>query len=498
MTRALLTMLLLAGCADDQYLVVTVDARPAVHDAAQLVVTLSNGGTSRMDTLPLGGHAFPVTFSVTAPGRTGDLAISVEAQTADGISVGLGSATTTIGSSDASVMLDTTDFVVNTDYAMDQYLAFDYEANGLQLAASPDGHWTVGFRDSCNAGECTVFGRRFDATGTPASTVAAAGTNAFAFSSTLTEQGAMPAVASSGSSTLAFWDYADTVGTGVGVACRALDPAGNLTSGQLSVATDAADTVAAAHLSNDNIAVTWQVYSPAPAIRSVIVRPDCTMLGNVVTVSTTTGTLTGPHRAHAASNSSTVLYSWIQDGDVHIRMGNNAQLTGVDTTLITHTATQEIEAARVVPMGIGFGVIVRWADAGSATPGPGKIELYQVNATGMQVGTAHLITDQSKGDFISGEQSFGAATSTGGTTMVVWHVCDDSGSSCDVFGRLMAADGSMLGDPFIVPTTTDGDQTAPSVVALPDAFAVAWNDGSHKPPDEQGTAVRARIFYPPN
>ena len=83
MTRALLTMLLLAGCADDQYLVVTVDARPAVHDAAQLVVTLSNGGTSRMDTLPLGGHAFPVTFSVTAPGRTGDLAISVEAQTAD-------------------------------------------------------------------------------------------------------------------------------------------------------------------------------------------------------------------------------------------------------------------------------------------------------------------------------------------------------------------------------------------------------------------------------
>jgi hypothetical protein len=496
MTRALLTMLLLAGCTDDKYLVVTVDARPAVHDAAQLVVTLSNGGTSRMDTLPLGAHQFPVTFSVTAPGRTGDLGISVEAQTADGISVGLGSATTMIGSSDASVMLDTTDFVVNTDYAMDQYLAFDYEANGLQLAASPDGHWTVGFRDSCNAGECTVFGRRFDATGAPASTVAAAGTNAFAFSSTLTEEGAMPAVAASGSSTLAFWDYFDTVGTGEGVACRALDSAGNLTSGQLTVSTDPADTVAAAQLSNNNVAVTWQIYSPAPAIRSVIVKSDCTPLGNVVTVSTTTGTLTGPHRAHAASNSSTVLYSWIQDGDVHIRMGNNAQLTGVDTTLITHTATQEIEAARVVPMGIGFGVIVRWAGGGASSPG--KIELYQVNATGMLVGTAHLITDQSKGDFISGEQSFGAATNSGGTTMVVWHVCDDNGSSCDVFGRLLAADGSMLTDVFMVPTTTDGNQTAPSVVALPDAFAVAWNDESHKAPDQQGTAVRARIFYPPN
>jgi hypothetical protein len=469
-----------------------------VHDASQLVITLANGGTSRMDTLSLGGSHFPVTFSVTAPGRTGALDIKVEAQTADGIAVGLGTGSATIGASDASVMLDTTDFVVNTDYAMDQFLAQDYEANGLQLAASPDGHWTVGFRDSCNAGACTIFGRRFDATGSPASTTAAAGTNAFAFSSTLTQQGAMPAVAASGSSTLAFWDYADTVGAGVGVACRALDSSGNLTSGQLTVSTDAADTVAAAHLSNDNIAVTWQVYSPADAIRSVIVKPDCTALGNVVGVSTTAGITTGPHRAHAASNGSAVLYSWIQDGDVHIRMGNNAQLTGNDTTLITHTATLEIEAARVVPMGTGFGVVVRWANPGAATPGPGKIELYQVNATGMQVGTAHLITDQSKGDFISGEQSFGAATNTGGTTMVVWHVCDDSGTTCDVFGRLLAADGSPLGDAFMVPTTTDGDQTAPSVVALPDAFAVAWNDTSHKAPDEQGSAVRARIFYPPN
>lgn len=497
MKRALFAMLLIAGCSDDKYLVVTVDARPAVHDATQLVVTLSNGGTSRMDTLPLGGSHFPVTFSVTTPGRTGDLDIKVEAQADDGVPVGLGSAATTIGSADAAVMLDTTDFVVNTDYAMDQFLEADYETNGLQLAASPDGHWTVGFRDSCNAGACTVFGRRFDATGAPASTTAAAGTNAFAFSSTLTAQGAMPALAASGTSTIAFWDYSDTVGTGVGVACRALDSSGNLTSGQLSVSTDAADTVAAAHLSNENIAVTWQVYSPADAIRSVIVRPDCTALGNVVTVSTTAGTTSGPHRAHAASNGPTVLYSWIQDGDVHIRIGSNTQLTGADTTLITHTATLEVETARVVPMGSGFGVVVRWAQPDATTPPPGKIELYQVNASGMQVGSAHLITDQSKGDFISGVQSFGAATSTGGTTMVVWHVCDDQGTTCDVFGRLLAADGSMLGDAFMVPTTTDGDQTAPSVVALPDAFAVSWNDTSHHPPDEQGSAVRARIVYPP-
>src|SRR6185312_3129769 len=110
--RTLLLALLVAGCTNDKYLVVTVNARPAVQGAAALTVTLSNGGTSRMDTLPLDGHAFPVTFSVSAPGRTGDLDIKVEAQSADMRDIGVGSGTAKIGDSDATVMLDTADFVV--------------------------------------------------------------------------------------------------------------------------------------------------------------------------------------------------------------------------------------------------------------------------------------------------------------------------------------------------------------------------------------------------
>jgi len=493
--RALWVMLLVAGCTDDKYLIVTVDARPAVQGADSLVVTLTNAGTSRMDTLPLGGHAFPVTFSVTTPGRSGQLDVKVEAQTADMTVVGRGSGSLTIGASDASVMLDTTDFVVNTDYAMDQFLNQDYETSGFQLTSTSDGHWTAGFRDSCNAGACTIFGRTFDSTGKPANTAAAAGTNAYAFSSTLTLQGAMPAVAASGASTLAFWDYADTVGTAQGVACRSIDASGTLIAGQLTVSTDAADTVGAASLSNDNVAVTWQIYSPSAAIRSVIVKPDCTPLGPVVTVSTTVGTLTGPHRAAAASNGPVVLYAWLQDGDVHTRVGNNTGLTGNDTLIVPHQGTLEVQAVRIAPMGTGFAVAVRWAN--NTGSGPGKIELYQVSATGMVVGSAQLVTDQSQSDFASGEQSFGIATNPKGRTLIVWHVCDSSGTTCDVFARLTHADGTMDGDVFPLPTTTDGDQTGPSVAALPDGFAVAWTDTSHIAPDTQGSAVRARIFYPP-
>src|SRR5262249_52954788 len=72
------------------YVLVTVDARPAVHDAASITVTLANAGTMRTDTLMLGGKAFPVTFSVSAPGRTGDLAITIDALDASGLVIGHG------------------------------------------------------------------------------------------------------------------------------------------------------------------------------------------------------------------------------------------------------------------------------------------------------------------------------------------------------------------------------------------------------------------------
>jgi hypothetical protein len=495
--RALWIMLLVAGCTDDKYLIVTVNAKPAVTGADSLVVTLTNSGTSRMDTLPLGGHMFPVTFSVTTPGRTGQLDINVEAQTADMAVVGRGSGSLTIGATDAAVTLDTTDFVVNTDYAMDQFLNEDFETSGFQVSSTMDGHWTVGFRDSCNAGACTIFGRTFDQDGRPSNTAAAAGTNAYSFSSTLTQQGSMPAVAASGNSTLAFWDNIDpTTFSALGVACRSIDPMGTLIDGQLTVATDAADTVGATALSNGNLAVTWQLTGP-DAIRAVIVKPDCTALGPVVTVSTTAGQLSGPHRAAAGANGSSVLYAWIQDGDVHTRLGNNANLTGNDTTLIPHQGTLEVQAVRVAPMGTGFGVAVRWANNNGT--GPGKIELYQVSSTGTLVGGAQLVTDQSLSDFASGEQSFGIATNAAGRTLIVWHVCDSTGATgtCDVFGRLAHADGTMDGDVFGIPTTTAGDQTGPSVAALPDGFAVAWTDTSHVAPDTQGSAVRARILYPP-
>jgi len=498
----------LAACSEDSYVVVTVSARPAVQTATSLQITLANAGSMRTDTRALGSHAFPVTFSMSAPGRTGEVDITVEADDANMLPVGLGTATTTVGAKTATVMLDTTDFVVNTEYAMDQFLAEgDYEAAGLQLAGASDGSWIAGFRDNCNGGTaCDIYGRKFDVNGTPQSTVLGAGMNQFVASTDQTESGAYPAVASNGANTLVFWDFTDPTAMTSGVACRSIDSTGASAADQVTISTDAADVVTATALSDGNFAVTWQIYSPSNAVRTVNVKSDCTPISAPVTASTTVGTLEGPAHSHVASNASAnaVMYSWIVDngmgGDVHVRPGTNNGPSGGDITVLSHTTDYVAAMARLTSMGTGFALVVRWVNPN--TTGPGKIELFQLDSAGAIQGGANLITDQSLSDFTSGDQSFGVATRSDGAILVAWHVCDASGTAgtCDVYGQMVRPDGTLSGTNFMIPTTTTGDQTGPSVIAptmtAPEAFVVAWTDQSQTPPDTQGMAVRARILYP--
>src|SRR3954468_5512661 len=87
----------LVGCGGgDSYTVVTIDTRPAVREAASLKVTLSNEESMKVTSIDLGEHGFPATFSVSAPGRAGDLGIAVDALDRDGLLVGRGTTTTAV------------------------------------------------------------------------------------------------------------------------------------------------------------------------------------------------------------------------------------------------------------------------------------------------------------------------------------------------------------------------------------------------------------------
>ena len=149
---------------------------------------------------------------------------------------------------------------------------------------------------------------------------------------------------------------------------------------------------------------------------------------------------------------------------------------------------------RVAPWGTGFAVVVRWSSMMST--GPGKIELYKISSTGAIMGTPTLITDKSGSDFAS-DKAFGVATRSDNSMMIVWHQCTNSVDMCDVYGRFTDPMGTPTGEPFVMSTTTIGDQLNPSVAGLPEGFVAAWNDKSGGEPDSSGFAVRARIIYPP-
>jgi hypothetical protein len=511
MKRAVvLASLLLAACGGESgdYIIVTVNVRPAVHDATTIKVRLSNEGSERIEDLPLGSKGFPATFSVSAPGRTGDLGIDVDAYDKDGLLVGRGKGTTTVESTTATVLVDSADFVVNTEFADDQLLSNFYQANGFQLAANADGTWTATHSASCDT-PCNIFGRRFDKDGRPVSSQAAAGTNAFTVSTKLTSFFSTPTVAANATTTAFIWNndlFPTTVppagSPGYSIDCRTFDMTGTPTTAQVTVTTDFnANLTSVTPLSNGNFAIAWDgkpTEAGASTIRSAVVNPSCVTIGSVNTVPTTAGIVRG---SHAASSGSNILYAWIFDGGVRSRVANLQNvLGGADIVVSSRTGTEQAEHVRVAPLpGGNFAIFSRWALTTGAT-GPGRIEMVRANNAGVPQGAPVVITTRSGTDFNSSE-SFGVAAHADGSIFVVWHSClaNGDGSLCGVYGHLVSAAGQPVGEDISLATTTKDDQIRPSAVALPGtpiSFATAWTDKSALPPDTAGASVRARIIYP--
>ena len=495
---ALATTLGIAGCSSGDYIVVTVDARPAVHDVTLLRVTLSNAGSMRTEDLAVEGATFPASFSISPEERTGDLGISIEAYNAASELVGRGAAQSTIESATAAVRIDPTDFVVNTEYAGTQELSNYSIANGLQLAATQSGTWTAVYNADC-ATPCNVFGRRFDPAAWPVSSVVAAGTQGFPVSTALTTSFSTPAAAANGTTTIAVWNHRDSVAATYSIQCRALDEKGAAASNQQLIATDEFPyLVAATPLPTGNFAVVWPGRVTNTFIRAAIVSPACALIGAVQAVSPNVASVF-PNGAHAAANATNILYAWRLDGSVRARLArHDGTLVGTaDFPVVGKTATEQIEHVRVAPLGANFAVFVRWGLI-TGTTGPGRIDLYRVSSAGTVMGAPVLVTDRSGSDFGSSE-GFGVAPRSDGSMLVVWSACMDKGdgAGCGVFGRMLNANGDPAGEDFNLATTTTGDQTRPAAVALPDgAFAAAWSDKSGAAPDMSETAVRARIVYP--
>lgn len=153
------------------------------------------------------------------------------------------------------------------------------------------------------------------------------------------------------------------------------------------------------------------------------------------------------------------------------------------------------EMPNVTALGDGF--IATWLNAGEDLTSPIKFRAriydsagnpgddFVVNSTPTNLqGIAPSVVELGDGRFVVAWES----TDFDGT----FGDSQDGSGTC-IRARIFAADGTALGNDFIVNTTAENNQGSPSVIALADGrIVIAW--GSFDTGDGSQTAVRARVF----
>ncbi len=499
------TLALFAGaCTEEQdAMIVTVEVRPSVIGVESLTVQLRNGAGIAGDSFELRGKSFPLTFSVSSPGRTGELEIEVSARNSADLLVGRGTSLVPITSATGKVLVDSADFVVNSEYLDDQFLTTDYESAGTQLAASPSGEWITAFRQRCTASACNVFARRFGRNGQPLAS-GTAGDNAFAVNSNLkvVSLSTTPTVVAGVDKSLVFWETTAATSTD-GVACRAFDATG-MASTERRLSTDTGtDVVVATPLPNGTFAVGWSSRvgtETVSNIRTLVVDGNCEPIPGATEQPVATLVPESLRRSSIAGAADAYLIAWQSENTIRARsIGLNGVPNSADTLLLSPGTGETYEMVRLAANNNGYVMVVLRQLSGRA-----QLELFRVTASASAppqiVGSATLVTDQAESAFSGG---FAVAAHPLGPTLVTWHGCGErgDGENCGVFGRYIATNGTPQSDAFLIPTTTALDQKYPSVTPLVGEnnealFVVAWNDSSTAPPDMGGQSVRARILYP--
>ena len=495
------------GCADDPTSVVlTITARPAVIDVDQLKIRIAIDGVGQDKIFDITNASFPQTLSISTTSlATGTLRITAEA-TGGGTLIGFGKVDTAFTNPDAQLMLEAADFVVNDTVLDDQELVQDFEAAGYQLASFPNGEFDVGFRSPSNS-EYIQQGRRFTITSKNVVTTAAADDTAWNFSTAPTLSSSAIAIANNTRRTLAAWDLTTGVLATSGIVCRSISSTGSLTAAPSLVAVDGQpDVVVVAPLPNGNFVLAWRGSGPVAGgvfqIRAMIVDENCAEVVPQFQVSVQA--VAGLSRPSVAARSGGILFGWRGGDDFHIRRFTIAGATAsLDEVLVSQAADPTImsnDFLRLAPYASGFAVVYHQTVLGS--PITSRLLLQRLSISGVKDPATIVITpDTRTGD----QESFGVySTGDMDPLMVTWRGCpDQTDLDCgEIFGRLVRPSGQPMGEAFIVNTTTLGLQDTPSVTRIGPSgdapiYAFAWNDKSHAEPDTSGSAVRARIVYPP-
>lgn len=499
-----------AGCSDPLTgALVTVEARPAVGEVDVLEVVFSNESATLSESFTVAGRDFPLTFSVETPGRSGDMVMTARGLAEDGSLAALGEASTTITTDqlvDATLMLDPADFAVNTSVAGSQRLAWSSAQGGVQIAAGPDGTFTIGFSDDCGKlGRCDLWGRRFDVAAVPVETEIQASDQQFNINRT-DVFGNDPALAVNADGTMmTVWSTFSEI---LAVAITPQGGAASFIETTVSDGTSPDDATVAA-LPDGRFVVVWTETLIASSERAVRARfLDATGLPSVnpesgtdaaFTVDSTTGDQPDTPSVVATGDGLRLGFAWRDGSSVRVRFTTtlgrlqpNAQLE-----IVTYDAFDDVFTPRILSTSDGR-YLVAWGykTFGGGPVDDGAIVVRKIaQPDGSQIGTDSMVARGLADSFTR----FGFASDDAGAFVVSWQSCGTGGdgNNCGILARMFRATGLPVGEPFIVNTTTTGDQTTPAITWLGDEiFALTWTDESGLEPDTSETGIRARVIYP--
>jgi hypothetical protein len=493
--RAALVALLVAGCSTT-VVEVSVEVRAGIAGLTQLEAIARNDGDIATATFDIADRGFPVTFTVTPEGRSGEIEIELRARDATGVIRAGALATAAIndgGSVSLALRLDPADFLVNTVTAGSQRPVFRPGRNGRQIAAVAGG-FAVAFENDCqDPATCDVFVRRFDANGQPVELTGGI-TEEIAANVGDYNLVSVPGLAGLAGGELAVtWELSDAVMLAV------LGPDGGtiLADTEIDdpVAIDDPVDPAVSPLSGGNAAVSWYqerdgtAVPPLPAgIWHAVYQREANTLGAPVLIQDAVDSET-PALAELGNGELGVLFA--QGTDLRLSVGGAGEGPRTVPTLRSYEGGQ-VRSPSVVAAGDDR-VTATWT-----LRQPGEADF---DPAGLMIGTFGIDGSVSAerllvGPVPGGSDAAGLAVDGDGRVAAVWHNCGGrgDGDGCGIFLQVFSPELEPLAPPHRVNTTTADDQLAPSVAAIDGGFAVVWTDLSGEPPDSD-SAVRARPVY---
>ena len=188
--------------------------------------------------------------------------------------------------------------------------------------------------------------------------------------------------------------------------------------------------------------------------------------------------------------------TWITQNFLEIDI--KAQIYGTDGVpvggeFLVNSQTANIQTTPTVTGLADGGFVIAWRTSDNAQDGSETAIKAQVfTAHGTPVNGEFLVNDQT-----DGWQAFQAITSLpGGGFVVAWGTDDPTqdGSTSAIKARIFDANGSPVGDEFLVNSEAYLEQAYPAITTLADGrFVVTWINFDHAQ-DGSGSAIKARVF----